>query len=424
MKRNTIFLVLLLSAVLSLAVSGKAGGLDKYIQTALKQNPLLKSAKFKNQADEEMWRGETTFRKNPVLGIAYQNVPLQTWPALDQTLMSGVVFSMTQEISMPWELTWRKRLARKKEKISSVELELLKREIVFQVSSLFHKINYLSYKTNILKESKKAFAEIVALARSLVSLNQMNSSQLLKLEADFQSIDNRIQLEESDLITAQKQMNYLLGGKNSNESFVDAAWMKTATEIPKRKFHLKDHPLYKLQKQKSELARARLNLSRARLFPSVSLSVAYTARQKVSGQDGEDFISFKASLPLPLFYPIKDRHSIKSAQHSFREAGEKQEDIVNKMMKKWNSEKIQTRKLQHIFLNFHRKIVPNYLAAYQSQLASLSSGTVQLIEVQDSYRKYLNAKMEEAIVFQRLQVSLARLNYLQPSKVKPAEKSK
>lgn len=401
-----VFLLMLVSPL-------SAQTLESFIQKALKHSPVLKGQTYKTNSSKEQYLKESIFKKNPVLSFSYQNVPLSSWPSLDQHGMSGINLMVSQNISFPWESSYRKdslynKYLSQKQKESDIKKGLI-REITF----VYHKLYFQYKKVEILRENKKALGDIVKVARALVSVNKMNSSQLLKIEADISIIENQILQSDAKLKKAQALMEKMCGislpwqGASAKDWMVKSSAVKVVDEL-----NIKQHPLYKTLSFRTKAQRAKLAYEKGKMFPGITLSGGYTLRQQVAGKDGEDFISFKASMPLPLYYPLKEKHSISAAESQVRALREDLRNIELMLKTSWQGEKESSKQLLKAYQNFEQEVIPKYFAAYKAQLGALSSGTVSLLDVLDAYRKYLNVSIKQAELYRNLQISIAKLEYL------------
>ena len=64
--------------------------------------------------------------------------------------------------------------------------------LIYRISATYHTIMFLKKKRSIINESKKILSNILRLSQSLVAVNKMNASQLLKLRADISGLNNKI----------------------------------------------------------------------------------------------------------------------------------------------------------------------------------------------------------------------------------------
>jgi len=397
------------------ATSASTENASHYLAIAFKNSPLLKSQIHRSEAARESYLKESVFSRNPELSASYSNVPVSQWPALDKQPMCGISIGIAQYLATPWEAHYRKSAFYQASLSEKESLDEARNMLALQVQSTYHHIFFLHRKKIILKKSLSTLNDILRVAESMVMVNRMSSTQLLKLRADRATLSTTIIEVEGAIAGAQSEMEKLCGKTlawNIPAEEVNG-WMKQEiTEIP-ADFNYTHHPHYRKMKILYEAQKATHQLEKAKLSPGVTLGFEYRIRQEIPMRDeGEDFISFKASTPLPLFYPLTDRHRINAAADKERELKELLRKVQIELTTRWSGEKRNYLKLKDALSKFQTEVLPGYLAAYKGQLASLSAGNVNLLDVLDAYRRYLGASLDEARLHRDLMISVLRLNYL------------
>ena len=195
------------------------------------------------------------------------------------------------------------------------------------------------------------------------------------------------------------------------------AWQAKSTDIViPTEFDPKRHPLYKSVTFNLQASEANFAHSKGKLFPDVTVAAGYRFRQDTgmsTTDNGEDFLSLKASTSLPLFYTIKERHNINAKKQTMLTMKEEQADILLKLNKGWQGEYGRAGLLKKSYVKYETVVLPRYLASFKAQRGALSAGTVSLLDVLDSYRRYLMVSIQSARTYKELQQSISYLEYLQ-----------
>ncbi len=398
------------------AISLQAQSIEYFLETAFRESPVLKQQMHREKASYNSYMKESILNRNPVLSFAYSNVPVVEWPALNSHAMSGISIGVSQYVATPWEDTYRKEKQYKKYISEKEAMEEARNLLAFQVQSLYHSIMFLSKKEEILNKNKDVLKNILKIAESLVSVNKMNSSHLLKLKADLSVLSSKITELQGAIHIEHARMEKLCGRKIewSITGELTAKWItkKEISEITD-KFIVKDHPLYKKIKALYDTQEASHNLEIARTIPGATLGLEYRIRREIPGKDtGDDFISFKVSTPLPLYYAFKDRHGINAEEEKENELKEILRSIEIDLLSKWEGTSKRYGMLIKAYSSFEKEVLPGYWSAYEAQIGALSSGTVTLLDVLDAYRLYLNASLENARIYRDLMIDRLKLNYL------------
>ncbi len=388
-----------------------------YLDIAFKKNPSLNAQKYETSAAGNDYKSESIFKNNPSFNLAYSNVPVGEWPSLDSHAMSGISIGVSQFIASPWEDYYRKQKSYAKYLSARESLHEARNMLALQVQSAYHSLMFLEKKKLVLEENLLLLKNIENLAASLVSVNKMSSSHLLKLNADTARIQNSIIEIDADIETAISDLSRLCGYDNLEWDVKKeevAGWIPgTPSSLENESFDYTHHPVYRKLKALYDAQKAALSLEKANLTPGITVGFDYRIRQEIAGKDeGEDFVSVMASIPVPLFYPLKETYRIDAQKQRQKAYRDQLNSVMLQLQNNWNGELSRFKKLRQAFSNHTKKILPGYMAAYRAQVGSLSSGTITLLDVLDSYRMYLDASIAEAKLYRDLVHSRLRIEYL------------
>ena len=389
---------------------------EHYLEISFVNNPVLKSFQHTTEESEALFRRESIFARNPLLSFSYSNVPVSEWPALDAHPMSGMSIGISQYIATPWEDHYRKMTMYQMYLSRKEKYNEAKNLLAFQVQSAYHNLLYIYTREDILAENKKILQSVLRIAESLVAVNKMSGTHLLKLRAGLDDIENKILRIQGAEAKARGAMEKLAGVSLDWSDIRNdiTHWIpEEAGEAVAESFTPETHPVYRSIEALYRSREAELKHEKAALTPGVTIGADYRIRKEIPGRDeGEDFISLMASIPVPLFYPIKERHGIAAKEQSFLAMKEMLRSVKVDLQSRWKGERANNSKLREAFVNYRRAVLPGYYAAYRGQVGALASGTIGLIDVLDTYRMYLNASMAHAKLYRDLTISSLWLRYL------------
>ncbi len=385
--------------------------LERLLKAALAFNPGLHAAEEHSLAAKQKYRAETMFTQNPVLSVSYQNIPLPDFPALDAHAMSSLTFSASQMLNLPHETFYRRETAEMEYRIRDEAVQDSSLRLIYTVSQLYYEYIFQVETKRILEENRSTLGNIVSVARSLVAVNKMHSSQLLKLEADLSILTNRIYRTEAQMQKTIEAIYQMTGTRPVEPKPGKKSASVESLSIPDG-FDWKEHPAYRQGKAAVQREEAALSHEKAALFPAITVAATYSIRAEIPGKDaGDDFIGFRVSAPLPAYYPIRENRLIAAKEASLNAARHRLDEIELSLRQGFQGEKELAERLLLAYLNFEGDALPRYLASYRAQMSSFSAGTVGLLDVLDSYRLYLNVEIETAQTRRDLLTSLARLDY-------------
>jgi outer membrane protein TolC len=294
------------------------------------------------------------------------------------------------------------------------ETENMRRMLINQTQNTYHELVFLYRKKKLLAENRNTLESIVSISRSLVSVNKMNSSQLLKLEAGMSQLDSEI-LEVSAMISKTESAMENLSTVKPEENLIEVGSLSPEEiSIPVLPGD-SSHPLIQNSQAVLEKARANKSHEESKYFPSVTLSAEYMLREPVDGSamGGDDMISLRVTAPLPLFFVIKETRSVMAAEEGILQARQNLEQVKLALKTAWEGEYEMAMRNREVYARYRNEVLPRFLASYKAQLGSLASGAVSLLDVLDAYRDYLEVSIKEAGIYRDLQKSIAMLKYLE-----------
>lgn len=409
MLRTIIFPLLLATGI-------AAEPADFYLNLALEHNARLGAERQLAAAAESDHRRESTFNDNPELMLGLMNVPVNTFPALNRDSMSNFSVGVSQRIALPWESHYRKTAAELRAASSGINLEILKAALRFEVLEKLNAVKFYEERGKNLADAKKlitATLRVLAVPRK----DARNiAGQILESRAALATVENEILGNTFELERAWLELDALCGQKlprQSGENIL-AEW-QNPTAVPEQGDPVGLRVTFIYRKAESEVRaqQAMLSLSRSALFPEVKVSAAYMFRQTVPGMNmAEDMVSVSASTPLPLFYPLKNKHEIEGQDHRLRAAEQMLSDTERQLSAQIATEQARLKSLLSSINNYSHAILPAHISAHRSHLANINLMGGSAAEALIAYRMYLTAGEERLRQVRDAHTAIHRLQYL------------
>lgn len=389
--------------------------LDDLYKLSIKNNHDYKAMVLAEKRDLKKLDAQSFLTKDPVFAFSYANIPLSSWPDRTAHAMSGLQYSISQELSISPESSYRKERYRQLHLSTKSKRKLFEKELERDVTIWWHRLLWQRKKEDILNDSYTALEKILNIARQKVAVNQMNSTLLLKIEADKKLLKNRLLETQTDITEVVNNLSRLCVCDVKLSDVPDTAWFIDADNINiPGQIEFTKHPLREGLLHQQLAARNMVNQSKYDLIPKLTLTAAYTQREEIRGRDtGEDFITLKASMPLPLWYTFRQSNSI-AAEENQEQAIDRRLSALDVQLKTTaDTEMKRAQSLLNSYRHYQNQVVPGYYTAYSGELAALTYSKTTLISALDAYRLYLEVSLGQAETFFKLQKSLASIHFLQ-----------
>lgn len=408
------FRLFLLLTIVNLPLAAEST--DHYLKLALENNARLNAERQLNAAAESDHRRESTFNDNPELMVGLMNVPVNTFPALNRDTMSNFSVGISQRIALPWESHYRKAAAELRAASSGINLEIQKAALRFDVLEKLNAIRFFEERGKNLNEAKKlvtATMHVLAVPRKEA---RNTAGQILEARAALATVENEILNNGYELEKSWLDLEALCGqalARNADEA-VYANWQNLADRfVSVENEALRATFIYRKAESEVRAQQAMLSLSRSSLFPEVKVSAAYMFRQTVPGNNmAEDMVSISASTPMPLFYPLKNKHEIEGQDRRLKAAEQMLADTERQLTAQIAAEKARLRALIASVDNYARAILPAHISAHRSHLANINLMGGSAAEALIAYRMYLTAGEERLKQIRDAHSAVHRLEYL------------
>lgn len=287
--------------------------LDEAVQTALKNNPSIKSAEHQIDYFKEIKKTGTDIGK------------------LSATWMHGQYNSvyrdnnltLLQNIPFPTTLFNQVQLGR--EQVFGAEQNLIvqKNNLVFEVRTVYYQLLYLGANKNLLLSQDSLYADFARASALRFKTGESNLLEKTTAETQLMEIQNLKRQNDADINIAQSRLQALL----KSETPVDVAEVLAKRSLPTDldSTLLQNNPTLKLARQEIRINQKFKQVERSRALPDLMVGgfvQSLTGVQSLSGQDvffprSHRFAGFQLGLAIPLW--IRP-HLARAKAASFQEA--------------------------------------------------------------------------------------------------------
>lgn len=412
---RTIILTQFIAALAALS----AEPLVFYQKTAQESSPRLRAAEASAAAAKSNYLKESVFKENPDLMLGVMNVPLGTFPALNRDQMSGFVVGVSQKIALPWEDHYRKASSRQRAESEERDRDLITASLGWEIAEKYNTLHYSYHRLDSLREARSIMrSNLNILARS-VKLQKNIVPQILEAKANLALIENEALQLESEIERLWLDFEILCGQKLTH-AFTEGerkSWLNDFTnlEVP-ASFALAENLQYRKMRAVADAELAMLSLSRSSLFPEVTVSAAYLMRQPVTTNGmqsaGDSMLTLYASTPLPVFYPLKNKHEIDAQAEKVKYAEQILRDTAITLESAWKSEVIKAESLRRSVENYTKSILPAHSSAHKAHLATSAAQGMGVSEALAAYQMLLTSTQQRLSLVRDFYSAYNRLQFL------------
>ena len=404
MQRVFSFLVVLLAATAATAEGAvpKSLTLIQLISAALADNPNLLAARTKWEA----------MKNKPEQAGALTN-PMFTFRGMD--MADGGDFPDTNEKryeveqAFPWfgKRGLQRQAAEKEAEAMQYEYETIAHDMVVGVKETYYELCSVQQVLKITLDEADVLKRLETAAQSLYASGQSGQQDMLKAQAETTILKPRILDLEAQINALKSKLNILLG--RSADAPIDVAAPSGFPEVDKDADTLRAIA----EENRPEIEQAGANLARAQIerrlmgreyFPDYRLGVEY----RTFRNEDPNMVMFTVGIDIPV-WQSKYRAGIREAERltaSSRAAlkASRQQAGLDVQQAYFNVKSARAA------LDLYRNtLIPQAQSRFDASEASYRGGTVSFLDLLDSQRFLLNARVMAAMAESNLGMQIARL---------------
>src|SRR5882724_4995176 len=372
--------------------------LDQVIAEALRNNSQVRAMQAKWEAALERPVQQRTL-PNPVLAIKGGNaVDNFSFPRTQETRV-GV------EQTFPWfgKLDLRGKVAEKDAAIVHHEHEAMELEVVASVKEAYFDLYAVQLSMSITRAEEDVLKEIETIAESRYATGAASQQDVLKQQL--------LDLEQQET-TAKAKLNLLLDRPaDSPLGLAVSPPVPDAETDTRRLFEQAEKGRPEIRRAQMDLERseAQRNLMKKEFYPDYRLGVEYGHMEGgyTDFSSSENLVMFTIGFDLPIWRTkyragLREAEKMVESSQAALEAAEKQisYDVQDAHFKSQTA-----RRTVDLYKN---SLIPQAAARFKASEAAYRTGQVNFLELLESERFLLNARVMEAMAEGNLGVQLAR----------------
>ena len=396
--------------------------LEQLVGDAVRENPQLKSMRAKWEAMKERPAQERTL-PNPMLTYSGMDmIDGGTWPDTQEKRI------MVQQ-EFPWfgKLGLKGKVAEKDAESMQREYEAMQREVILMVKESYFDLYATQRALSITRAEEDVLKQMQKIAEAKYGVGEITQQDVLKAQAEISMLKARILELEQQQAVLKAKLNQLLNRR------ADSPLGLAVTE-PQREFEFQADQLFGLaEKNRPEIKQARAQIERSQrerdlmkkeFLPDYRLGVEY----RNVGVDWSDFsrsdnmVMFTIGIDLPI-WQTKYRAGVREANkmiESTQAALEAAETQTSYDVQDASFKLLTARRSLDLYAS---ALVPQAEARFHASEAGYQTGKVDFLDLLESERFLLNARVMAVMAEGNVGMQLARLERAVGTDLKPSTDS-
>lgn len=296
--------------------------LDAAISEALTNNPMVQATLSSSKSLQHRVSPAGSL-PDPKVSLDLMNYPLGGLER-DQFDMTGNQISLTQMVPFPGKRIELENSALHKSRAEANRVRALKREVVRDVKSAYLAVFKAQESGQIIANRYSIVDRALSSARDRYATGKISQAEVLAIEVELTELQNETLLVERDLRAERASLAELMGRAQHKGTWkvapVDRTPIKPLLTSPETHTELLRHPRLETLDEETKRAEADRRYAELNLLPDFEFSVGYTERQAVEAGRGDDFVSARVGITIPLWANNKQRHEQEAAREDFKRA--------------------------------------------------------------------------------------------------------
>lgn len=381
---------------------------DQLAQLAAEANPEVSMLQHQVDALKEQEKASVMWQ-DPVFAVVYSNMPMSN-PALGNHPMSGIELVLKQTFPFPGKNDRRQAVAAAQVDVQRCELDELKNQLRGKIKQFYWQLSLVERLKEIREKHIIEVDYLLEAVKAKYASGEANQQDILKLVVLKEKLTDEI----NDFTQKERELTATMNSVLHRDVNVH---IETADEIPLVKSTAtlnqlaeraeNERDLLKAWKKKAEVERLAADKEGHEKYPDITLWTGYRIREEAGLDEGEDFLTFGVSLPIPVDY--RGRYEAKRGVHlaKARASQEKYKSILDSVSADIETSLSKWERNYQKALTYRERLIPDAEATLEAALSAWQVGRTEFSSLYQAELQLLN--FEEAVAVARTQTVLMSL---------------
>lgn len=369
--------------------------LNQLLQEAASKNPQVKAAERRYEAARARVT-QSWALADPMFGVSAGNLMIEDVETRVGPQMER--YELSQEIPFPMKLYQKYRMARAEADAAQKEFEAVRREVARDVKKAYAQVCWVNSSIAVLNEVRDILQNVQSVAQARYASGKSGQRDVAKTQVELSMTYDRLYEFEQQRDSTLAELKRLLNRADKEELILTSTL--TAPDLKRNLDALLAEALAKRpdiqqvrqveKKQKEAVLLAGLSYA-----PDLKFQYEYIvtgAGETNEPDDGKDAKMVTLGFSVPLWIP-KNQSMISESHQLWREAQEKLTEEKNKTQYEVKDAYARHTAAMRMVNLYTSSTLPQSKLALESDQSGYQAGTGDFLNLLDSERSYLDAKL-------------------------------
>lgn len=402
--------LLLVTALTTDNIRAGQATLDSLIAAALNNNPGFRAASFTAKASEYSARSAGAL-PDPSFSVGLSNVPRSSL-ALDETPMSGVALGLTQTIPWPGKLRAKSRWAGLERQRDEAKAQSVHNRLIRAVTSAYYDYSYWSLSAGVIRENIALIEATTRVTEERYAQGEATAHDVLQAQTTGSRLDIRLlraeQMRQSALLELWRTV------KDSSVITDLPPFLPEPSNLALVDATAAANPILRSAELAIEQADAGRSLAKSDYWPDIMVGAEYRLREAAPGDmlAGEDFLSFKVGVSLPLWFFSKQKNQVRASQQKILASREHRTEVRDMLEREIGDARLTLERLAESLDSYDRAILPQARAGFEASEIAYEVAKIDFDALLSTQMQLLDVELERLELIYQINQTFAMLHEL------------
>ncbi len=382
--------------------------LDELVKVALAQNPAIKSAAERYQAQQARVPQARSLPDPTVSGGWMGNITPFSVQHGDPSSYRGL--TVAEHFPYPGKLKLQGQIADRSTEAAWWQYEQTRRQVTADVKVAYYEYFYDTKAIEITEKDKDLLQKLASIAEALYRVGKGMQQDVLRAQIEVSRIDQKLIVLRQQEDTARVRLNTLLYRDSE-------APLPPPAPFTPAEFHETLHDMYALARQNDpglesdrrmvEGNRYAESLARKTYDPDFSVGYTYWQRPDMPDMHGVD-----VGINIPVFYRSKQRQAVIEAAHGLIAAQHDLDERATTVNFEIKQQYLAATASRDLFNLYSKAIVPQSSMALESSMSAYEVGKLDFLSMLTNFVDVLDYEVGYYEELSQYQSALARMEPL------------
>ncbi len=382
--------------------------LQQAIDGALKNNASIKAGNYEIDYSKALKKTSTDIGKTNV-SLLYGQF---------NSINSDNNITVSQSIPFPTLFSSQSQLNKANVKGSELKLQVTQNELINQVKSVYHYLEFLQAERNLLMSQDSIYTSFSNAANSRFKAGESNLLEKTTAETQLMEVKNLLAQNQSNTLIYQSQLQSLMNSKVPVQ-IENKTIGKLELTVPNDSTAYSQNPYLLYLKQQIEISQKQKKVETAKVLPDFTIGYfnqSLTGYQNINGTDqyfdaSERFSGFQVGVSIPLWF-VPQTAKVKAAglnQKAIESNVEQYQTNVQSQYSQYLQEYLQDKNTLEYF---EKSALPNADLIIKQADKGFKNGEIGYVEYLQGIRNALTIKSNYLNSLNQYNQSIIKLEFL------------